>query len=83
MSAQRYLGREVRDTITGFQGVVTGYVKYLTGCNQCLVVGKAKDGKPGETAWFDEQRMVVDLATPAVVLDNAESPGFDRPAPRR
>lgn len=83
MSATAFLGREVKDTITGFEGIVTGYVSYLTGCNQCLVAAKAAGGKPGETAWFDEQRLVVDLATDAVVLDNARALGFDREAPRR
>lgn len=31
------LGRKYKDKITGFEGVATGYVRYLTGCNQVLL----------------------------------------------
>ena len=31
------MGVQVEDVITGFKGTVTGYVKYITGCNQYLV----------------------------------------------
>ena len=38
------LGATYRDVITGFSGVATGYVKYLTGCNQVLIQPEARDG---------------------------------------
>jgi hypothetical protein len=37
------LGRRGRDVITGFEGVITGHVAYLTGCNQYLLAPPAKD----------------------------------------
>lgn len=77
------LGRKVRDCITGFTGVVTGRVEYLTGCNQVLVSPAAKDdGSLVAPEWFDEQR-VTTLTGERVVLDNGLNPGCDRAAPRR
>lgn len=38
-------GQTVKEKITGFQGVITGVVSYITGCNQYLVVAKAKTNK--------------------------------------
>lgn len=76
------LGLTVKDRITGFQGVVTGYVTYLSGCNQCLVVPRVgKDGKKIEGEWFDEQRLVT-LSHARIVLDN-KAAGFDQQAPKR
>lgn len=52
------LGRTYRDCITGFQGVATGYVTYLTGCNQVVISpGLNKDGEYQDGHWFDETRL--------------------------
>lgn len=78
------LGVTVRDLITGFEGVVTGRVEYISGCNQVLVVPKVKaDGAFIPAEWFDEQRVVVNTAVDRIALDNGSSPGFDAPAPKR
>lgn len=77
------LGLTVEDRISGFRGVVTGYVEYLTGCNQALVQQRARDGEYKEPLWFDVQRLVVDETTLPIVLDNGQTPGSDKPAPRR
>ncbi|WP_309086432.1 hypothetical protein [Chelativorans sp.] len=77
------LGTKVRDRITGFSGVVTGRVEYLTGCNQVLVSPPAKeDGSLVAAEWLDEQRLEV-ISEDRILLDNGASPGCDRPAPRR
>lgn len=77
------LGKTAEDRITGFRGVITGYVTYPSGCNQALVVPRiGTDGKLVEPQWFDEQRLTLDPA-PALVLDNAAAPGFDKQAPKR
>ncbi len=76
------IGRKVKDKITGFSGVATGRVEYLTGCNQILVqppVGK--DGSYRDSLWIDEQKLDV-VGTTKVKLDNSRSPGFDRAAPK-
>ena len=78
------LGLTVKDKITGFEGIVTGYVTYLSGCNQCLMVPpKKKDGALGESQWFDEQRLDAVKGKKAIVLDNAKGRGFDKAAPIR
>lgn len=75
------LGVTLRDCITGFEGINNGYVKYLTGCNQYLLVAKATDGKLGESQWFDEQRCER-VGTNKIILDNGKTPGGDL-APHR
>lgn len=77
------LGHNFMDRITGFQGVCTGYVQYITGCNQLLLSPKSDDGKTREAHWFDEQRLLLDESAPRIVLDNGASPGCDIAAPIR
>ncbi|MBP2232489.1 hypothetical protein J2847_005818 [Azospirillum agricola] len=78
------LGNTVTDKVTGFKGVVTGVVQYLTGCNQALVVPPmSADGKLPDSQWFDVQRLDISADIPAIVLDNAATPGCDRAPPRR
>lgn len=78
------LGTTQRDKITGFQGVVTGYVTYLTGCNQALLAAPIKrGGSSPESQWIDEQRLEPVRGKKKIVLDNRASPGFDKPAPVR
>ena len=48
------LGDEVRDTITGFTGVVTGVHQYTTGCARLSLQPKVgKDGKVPDTYGVD------------------------------
>jgi hypothetical protein len=76
------MGRTVADKITGFAGVVTAHIEYLSGCHQSSVnPGLDKDGKPQENQWFDDQRLVVDERVDRVLLDNSKTPGFGEPAP--
>lgn len=78
------LGDKVRDSITGFAGVVVGYVHYITGCNQALIQPAAgKDGTFKDSVWLDEQRLVVDKKSKRVVLENGANPGFDKAPPKR
>lgn len=72
------LGDRVRDTITGFEGVVTMRATYLYGCVRCTVDGQGKDGQP-QDFYFDEQRLEVigklDDAPPAAPEPRATSGG--------
>lgn len=57
MSGDRIeLGDKGRHAITGFEGIVTARVEYLTGCNQlCLQPqGIKPDGGTHEALYFDE-----------------------------
>lgn len=77
------LGWTVKDCVTGFAGVVVGQVRYISGCNQCLVAPKAADdGVFRESQWFDEQRLD-SLPAERIVLNNGATPGADRSAPKR
>lgn len=78
------LGSTVTDKITGFTGIVTGRVEYISGCNQLLVTSRVgSDGAVKDPQWLDEQRCEVDTSKPKLVLNNQDNPGFDRPAPKR
>ena len=48
------------DRITGFKGVITGRIDYISGCSQYLLVPAVdKDGKKREGEWFDVQRIEI------------------------
>jgi len=54
------LGKEVKDKITGFEGIASSKHIYLTGCNQFGVQPKVdKDGKIPSKEYFDEARLTV------------------------
>lgn len=54
------LGDEVRDTITGFSGVVIGITEWLHGCRRMTVQPRAlHEGKVAETYSFDEPQLVL------------------------
>jgi len=54
------LGKKVKDTVTGFEGIITGRIEYISGCLQYAVSPPVKeDGTKREGEWFDEQRLEV------------------------
>lgn len=77
------LGHTVRDRITGFIGIVTGIVTYISGCSQALVVPKVKaDGTLAEGQWFDLQRLELQ-SKKQITLANDATPGPDAAPARR
>lgn len=77
------LGATYRDRITKFAGVAVGHTNYISGCSQVLLVpGLDEKGQPAESHWFDEQRLER-VGDDAIVLENGEAPGCDKPAPKR
>ena len=64
------LGKTVKDSITGFKGIATGRVEYLTGCRQYLVASKSEKNKPGDSLWLDEDRL-----TGASIKELGKTPG--------
>jgi len=79
------LGNKVEDKVSGFTGVVTGIVDYITGCRQALVAPRLdKDGKRVDSEWFDVQRLEVRVSGDALnLIERAPAtPGADTPAPR-
>jgi len=76
-------GDKVKDIVTGFTGVVTGSVYYLTGCNQHLVVAKPKKkNKKAVSVWYDDTRLLL-IANNIVKAEPSfeEDPGPDAVAP--
>lgn len=54
----RFLGRECRDRITGFSGIGASVCFDVYGCIQtCLTPPAGKDGKLGDSHWFDNNRI--------------------------
>lgn len=67
-------GKPARDKVTGFQGVITARIEYLTGCAQYGIAPPAKDGKVENTQYFDETRVEI-LAGASVMETPTENPG--------
>lgn len=75
-------GQTLRDIVTGFVGIATGRVEYLTGCTQLLLQPKVDEkNSPGEARWFDEDRLEL-LPNPVISLPRTNA-GFDKQAPIR
>lgn len=70
------LGKEYKDTISGFQGVATARTKYLYGCIRVLLVPtKLKpDGDFLPDGWFDEAQLVKVRATKAINKKTSKKP---------
>jgi len=79
------LGKQVKDKITGFEGIVTSHVKYITGCDQYGVAPKVKDGVIQDTNYFDATRL--EITGPGItkesVTDEENPGGVNRDAPRK
>jgi hypothetical protein len=53
------LGDEVKDVVTGFQGVATGIHKWFTGCDSVTIAPPAKNDVLPSTQAFDVTRVVL------------------------
>lgn len=54
------LGKKGQDKITGFSGIITARVQFLTGCNRyCIQPTELKDGKPIDAIYFDEDQIEI------------------------
>lgn len=52
------LGDKVKDTVTGYVGIIVSVSFWLNGCVQCGVKAPIdKDGKVLEAEWFDDQQL--------------------------
>lgn len=77
------LGKKGRDKVTGFEGILIGHIRYLTGCDQYGIVPPSKDGKVENTQWFDEGR--IDIIGEGITVNEVKSKrpgGPNRDAPR-
>lgn len=78
------LGKKAKDKITGFTGIIIGKITYLFGCDQYGIAPTiGKDGKPGETNWFDEGRIqIIGKGVDPKSVKVAKPGGINRDAPR-
>lgn len=77
------LGDRVKDRMTGFEGIVTGTHRFLTGCMKVTVQPEGlKDGKPIDSQWFDIQQVKL-LKANAFEVDNGDTAGGPDVMPRR
>lgn len=52
------LGDRVKDSVTGFSGIVTGRADHISGCDTYAVQSEVlKDGMPQDQKWFDDPRL--------------------------
>ena len=78
------LGKRYLDKITGFTGIATGWVTYITGCNQVLLQPRVNEkNEVSDGRWFDEQRLEEPLGYDKVTLINGNASGFDQLPPVR
>lgn len=78
------LGQRVVDQITGFSGIATALVSYITGCNQVCVQPQVDEkGSFVEARYIDEDRLIVDQGFEPVTLKKRTAPGFGTPPPVR
>lgn len=54
------LGEKVKDSLTGFEGIVVAKAEYLDGCIRFQVLPEKlmKDGKIADPEWLDEGRLI-------------------------
>ena len=55
------LGKEAKDKITGFKGIIIGKCSYLFGCDQYGIAAQSANttGKRPDTEWFDKGRVEI------------------------
>ena len=74
------LGKLAKDKITGFEGTITGYCQYLTGCDQYLISHKVdKEGKSVEGLWIDVNRLNISKKTVIKLNTKKEKGAMDQP----
>ena len=79
-------GDLLKDKITGFRGMFTGFSTYSTGCAQLFLTPKVKDdGKYPEGTWIDLDRLEAVKKDTSGIVPNPRSGGLSSrdPAPKR
>jgi len=75
------MGDKVKDTLSGFTGIVLGRAEHLTGCNQVYVLPASdSDNELKDGVWFDVER--VEKLVDQVVERSQRRTGADIPPPR-
>jgi len=72
LAADKFLGKMVRDKVTGFTGIAVVKGIHLFGCNTYSLSPLAKDGKLEESHGFDEGRL--EIIGPGITAEEVKSP---------
>ena len=87
MNTNELFGKNAKDIITGFTGIITGRCEYISGCTQLLLQPTIDgSGSYREGQWFDESRISINEEVETVRLPAekvALNPGPDKAAPKR
>ena len=77
------LGSKVKDTITGFTGIATGFLTFMYGCNRVQITPQElHEGKTIDPEWFDDQRVeVIAEQKPTVEPTSVSTSGGDEKNP--
>jgi len=86
-NAAKWLGKQVRDMITGYEGICMGYVQYTSGCDNIGIkpTELKEDGSPKEMRYFDDMHCEVVNHTPKEARwfwDQAEAKSEPEPEPK-
>lgn len=70
-------GSRVKDTVTGFTGIILGRTDYLTGCVHYGLAKESVNDKGGidDWSWFDESRIELIKKNATSVEPKEEKPG--------
>jgi len=83
MESEQFLGFKAKDKITGFKGMITGHVRYITGCDQVILTPNVDNaGKYIDSKWYDVNRIEI-ISTDQLIIakDPKEKVGAGEPAP--
>ena len=59
-----HIGKEARDKVTGFKGIITSFCQHLTGCDQYYLQPKCVKGEHKDGKWYDVNRIEVKSEEP-------------------
>jgi hypothetical protein len=78
------MGSQVKDQITGFEGIITARHEFINGCKQYSVEGKVGSDNDTKGFSFDEERLEVSGETKKIAAEPSGGPtGPARSAVRR
>lgn len=77
------LGNTYKDSITGYEGIATASVKYISGCEQTLISPKHIKGGFDKGEWFDNQRLLLNDNKKTAEVRQESFTGFGPEAPKR
>lgn len=75
------LGSKVKCLVTGFEGIATADVRYLSGCRQICVTPKSTDGKFPNHQYIDIQQL--EIIDGGIDLPSKDTGGIMSNAPIR